>query len=61
MERATILMPQSTGLSRDQDFRQTPIFLKDQNMKKKYQHYIDAQWIVLPTQTETTTVVATSN
>ena len=61
MESATILMPPSTGLSGNSAFRQNPLFLKDQNMKK-YQHYIDARGEGLRYQlhTETTRAVATS-
>ena len=39
-------------------FRQNPMFLKDQNMKK-YQHYIDVGGEVLPTSRSTATAVAT--
>ena len=53
MESAKILTPSSNRLSsillkQYFAFRQNPIFLKDQNMKK-YQHYIDLRGEVLPT------------
>ena len=54
MERATFLMPPSTGLS--------GIVLpvtEGPEYEKKYQHYIDVRGEVLPIPRGTTTVVAT--
>ena len=39
---------------------QSTTFIKDQNMEKKYQHYIDVHGEVLPTPCSTTTAATTS-
>ena len=54
MESATIQRPKLYSA-----FRQNPIFLKNQKMKK-YQHFIIVRGEVLPTPCDTTTDVATS-
>ena len=51
--------PQHRLLKRYSAYRQNPIFLKDQNMKK-YQNYINVWGEILPTPRGTTTAVATS-